>query len=130
VNELRNLLAVMVGGGLGSVARYAIGVFFIQRFGPGFPYGTLFINIAGCFIIGVIMQMAQTRVAGISPVIRLFLAVGFTGGFTTFSTFAYESLTLAGGGATLLAILYVCLSVVAGVLAVFAGAGLARLAGG
>lgn len=130
MNELRNLLAVMVGGGLGSVARYAIGVFFIQRFGPGFPYGTLFINIAGCFIIGVIMQMAQTRVAGISPVIRLFLAVGFTGGFTTFSTFAYESLTLAGGGATLLAILYVCLSVVAGVLAVFAGAGLARLAGG
>jgi fluoride exporter len=130
MNELRNLLAVMVGGGLGSAARYAIGVFFIQRFGPGFPYGTLFINVAGCFIIGVIMQMAQTRVAGISPVVRLFLAVGFTGGFTTFSTFAYESLTLAGGGATALAILYVCLSVVAGVLAVFAGAGLARLAGG
>jgi len=130
VIDLRGVLAVMLGGSIGSVARYVVGALFVQRFGPGFPYGTLAINLVGCFAIGIVAQLAQTRALGISPTVRLFLAVGLCGGFTTFSSFAYETVTLVGDGATALAFLYIGLSVVVGVLAAFAGAALTRLAGG
>jgi fluoride exporter len=128
--DIRAIVAVMLGGGIGSVARYVIGVLFVQRFGPGFPYGTLFINVAGSLAIGIIAQFAQTRALGITPIVRLFLAVGVLGGFTTFSTFAYEAVTLTGEGVPLTALLYIVLSVGLGTAAAFAGAALARFAGG
>lgn len=122
-----DLLAVFVGGGLGSLARYLTGLAFLQRFGPGFPYGTLAINLAGCFLIGIIAELAQTRAYGIGSSTRLFLVVGVLGGFTTFSTFAYDAVTLAGEALSGPAIVYVLASVAGGIIAAFAGIVLARV---
>lgn len=122
-----DLLAVFVGGGLGSLARYLTGLVFLQRFGPGFPFGTLAINLAGCFLIGIIAEVAQTRAFGIGSSTRLFLVVGVLGGFTTFSTFAYDAVTLAGEALSVPAIVYVLASVAGGIVAAFAGIVLARL---
>jgi CrcB protein len=121
-----DVLAVFVGGGLGSLARYLAGLVFLQRFGPGFPYGTLAINLAGCFLIGIVAELAQTRAFGIGSTARLFLVVGVLGGFTTFSTFAYDSVTLAGEALTIPAVVYVIASVGGGIVAAFAGIVLAR----
>lgn len=123
-----DLLAVFAGGGLGSLARYLTGLFFLQRFGPGFPYGTLAINLAGCFLIGIIAELAQTRAFGIGSSTRLFLVVGVLGGFTTFSTFAYDAVTLAGEALSIPAIVYVLASVAGGIIAAFAGIVVVRLA--
>jgi len=123
-----DVLAVFVGGGLGSLARYLTGLAFLQRFGPGFPYGTLAINLAGCFFIGIIVELAQTRAFGIGSSARLFLVVGVLGGFTTFSTFAYDAVTLSGEALSISAMLYVLASVAGGIIAAFAGIVLARIA--
>jgi len=123
-----DVLAVFVGGGLGSLARYLTGLAFLQRFGPGFPYGTLAINLAGCFLIGIIAELAQTRAFGIGSSARLFLVVGVLGGFTTFSTFAYDAVTLSGEALSISAMLYVLASVAGGIIAAFAGIVLARIA--
>lgn len=122
-----DVLAVFVGGGLGSLARYLTGLVFLQRFGPGFPYGTLAINLAGCFLIGIIAELAQTRSFGIGSSARLFLVVGVLGGFTTFSTFAYDAVTLAGEALSIPAIVYVLASVAGGIIAAFAGIVVVRL---
>lgn len=122
-----DVVAVFVGGGLGSLARYVAGLIFLQRFGPGFPYGTLAINLAGCFFIGIIAELAQTRAVAIGSSARLFLVVGVLGGFTTFSTFAYDAVTLAGEALSVPAIVYVVGSVAGGILAAFGGIVLARL---
>ena len=123
-----DVLAVFVGGGLGSLARYLTGLMFLQRLGPGFPYGTLAINLAGCFLIGIIAELAQTRSFGIGSTTRLFLVVGVLGGFTTFSSFAYEAVTLAGEALSVPAIVYVLTSVAGGIVAAFAGIVIVRLA--
>lgn len=121
-----DVLIVFVGGGLGAVSRYLTGLAFLQRFGPGFPFGTLTINLAGCFLIGVIAEMAQTRAFGVGSGMRLFLVVGFLGGFTTFSSFAYETVTLTGEALSVSAIIYVLASVAGGIVSAFAGIVLAR----
>lgn len=123
-----DLLAVFVGGGLGSVARYLSGLVFLQRFGPGFPYGTLAVNLTGCFLIGIVAELAQTRAFGSGSAARVFLVVGILGGFTTFSTFAYDAVTLAGEALSIPAILYVLASVVGGIVAAFVGTVVVRLA--
>jgi len=123
-----DVLAVFVGGGLGSLVRYLTGLLFLQRFGPGFPYGTLAINLTGCFLIGIIAELAQTRSFGIGSTTRLFLVVGVLGGFTTFSSFAYEAVTLAGEALSVPAIVYVLTSVAGGIVAAFAGIVIVRLA--
>lgn len=127
MNRPFDLLAVFVGGGLGSLARYLTGLVFLQRFGPGFPYGTLAINLAGCFLIGIVAELAQTRAFGIGSNARLFLVVGVLGGFTTFSTFAYDAVTLAGEALSIPAIVYVLASVAGGIIAAFAGIVVVRL---
>jgi CrcB protein len=124
--DWRSLLAVAAGGGIGSLLRYLVGFAVIQRVGPGFPWGTLLINVSGCLAIGFIAEVSQARVVGLSPQLRLFLTVGVLGGYTTFSTFAYEALTLLGERVPLLALSYAAGSVVAGLAAAFAGVVLAR----
>jgi CrcB protein len=119
--NVRDFLAVFVGGGLGSVLRYVTGLAFLQRLGPGFPYGTLFINVVGCFAIGVVAELLQSRALAASSTVRLFFTAGMLGGFTTFSTFAYESVTIGGEGAPAIAAAYVLASVAGGLLAAFAG---------
>src|SRR5271169_5998096 len=90
----RTYAAVALGAALGGLCRYAIDLDFSRRFGIGFPFGTFFINITGAFLIGVIIELSQTRVLGIGPLARIGLTTGFLGGYTTFSSFAYETLTL------------------------------------
>jgi len=113
-------ISVAIGGALGSMARYLVGGWFASRFGGSFPYGTFVINVTGSFIIGLFLAFAEERVA-LSPYWRLFFAVGFVGGYTTFSTFEYESARLFQAGQTLLGATYLIGSVVTGGVAVIAG---------
>jgi fluoride exporter len=116
------LAAVLValGGAIGSVTRYLVGGWFASRFGPAFPYGTFFINVSGSFVIGFFLAFTQERLT-ISPYWRLFFAVGFVGGYTTFSTFEYESIRLLQDGELLLSTVYLVGSVIVGALSAIAG---------
>lgn len=118
-----NCLAVGAGGFVGSVCRYLIGLLPMKP-ESGFPLHTLLINLAGAFILGALTALGAKNPA-LSPRLMLMLRVGVCGGFTTFSTFAYESSSLMAGGKTALALCYVALSVVLGVLAAAAGSALA-----
>lgn len=113
---LRSLLIVGVGGAAGSMARYGLGIF-VNKLTPGstFPYGTLFINIAGCFLIGILFGLG-IRNQWLQDAGWLLLATGFCGGFTTFSTFALENIQMAGRQQTMSALLYTTLSLVFGLL--------------
>jgi CrcB protein len=97
-----------------------VGGWFANRFGPAFPYGTFVINVTGSFVIGFFLAFAEER-ASFSPNWRLFFAVGFVGGYTTFSTFEYESVRLLQDGETLLGAVYVIGSVITGGIAAFGG---------
>jgi len=112
---------VAAGGALGSVLRYVVSVMVNQRIAPGFPWATLFINLAGSFAIGVIVELALTRATSIGPELRLFAAVGILGGFTTFSTFSLELVGLVGERAFVPALAYALGSVVLGFVLAFTG---------
>lgn len=87
------LVLVCVGGALGTGLRYLISGTLVQWLGPGFPYGTLAVNILGSFVIGVIQEVGTTSLL-IPDTTRLFLTVGMMGGLTTYSTFSYETVRL------------------------------------
>jgi fluoride exporter len=125
--DLRTVLAVAIGSALGGSCRYLIGTWFVQRFGPGFPFGTLFINVSGSLLIGLVAELSQTRALGITPFVRVALATGFIGGYTTFSSYVFEAVTLDGEGRRWMALLYALGSVALGITAYFAGTILARL---
>lgn len=108
---------VALGSAVGGVARHAVGVWSTAAFGPSFPWGTLIVNIVGSFIIG----MVATTIHG-NEQMRLLLAVGLCGGFTTFSAFSLQTLTLLQSGAYGAAALNIGLSVIVCMLAVWAGA--------
>lgn len=112
-------LIVGAGGFIGSVCRYLIGLIPLRE-GTAFPVKTFAINVAGCFLIGLVAA-AAARTGLISPKTELFLKTGICGGFTTFSSFALETGTLVENGNTGIALLYVIFSIAAGVAAVFAG---------
>ena len=115
---------VLLGGGLGSVARYAAGTAIMSRFGSRFPLGTMAINVTGSFAIGLIMTLFTERLTP-HPHWRLLLVVGFLGGYTTFSSFEYESYRLVRDGGTWLALLNMAGSVMFGFAAVWLGSVLA-----
>ncbi len=125
--KLAAFLAVGAGGALGSMLRYAVTLVMVERLGPGFPWHTAAINVVGSFAIGAIAAYVQSS-AGLPPLVSAFTMVGILGGFTTFSTFSFDTLTLISDGAGGLALAYCAGSVLLGVLAAFAGMGLARLA--
>jgi fluoride exporter len=120
-NDLIRYLMVGVGGFLGSVLRFWLGSFIGGRLGARFPYGTFVINVTGSFLIGMIVTVLATK-AHWSPNWRYLIPIGFIGGYTTFSTFEFETLRLAQDGQMLMAILNVTLSVVVGFVGVWAGA--------
>jgi len=91
--QLARFLMVAAGGALGSMARYWVGGWAPRIFGQAFPYGTLIVNTVGSFLVAVIMSVGL-RTTVISPNLRLFLTVGVMGGFTTYSSFNYETLAL------------------------------------
>lgn len=121
-----NMLAVALGAAVGANLRYSLSLWAAQRLGTNWPYGTFIINVLGCLVIGALLTLAATKLPLSEPV-RLLLVTGLLGGFTTFSSFGYESYTLITSGNWLGAGLYVGASVIVGLLAVFLGAGLARL---
>jgi CrcB protein len=113
-------LIVFAGAGVGGVLRYLAGTLITERFPVRFPLGTFAVNVTGCFAIGVAVTLLVERWA-VHPYWRLFLTVGVLGGYTTFSTFGYDTWILVRARAPLMAAGYVVSSVVAGLLAVMAG---------
>ena len=111
---------VGIGGFFGSVLRYLVSIFFAGFLTTSFPLATLTVNVVGCFIIGVLVGLSG-RAGALSPEWRIFLTTGFCGGFTTFSTFSYESLRLLQDGEVLYVFLNIALSVVLGFAATYAG---------
>ena len=118
-------LVVLAGGGVGSLARYVASTAIMQRFGGAFPLGTFVINITGSFLIGLLMTLFTERLEW-SPTWRLLLVTGFLGGYTTFSTYEYESLQALRQGAKWIGLFNLVGSVVAGYIAVWLGALLAE----
>lgn len=90
---MQDILLVGIGGFVGAQARYGLSNFFGRKFGTAFPYGTLVINISGSFLLGLFTALAARAILG-DPALRLLIAVGFCGGYTTFSTYTYETMTL------------------------------------
>ncbi len=124
--DARVLLSVGLGAAIGGVLRLLVTQLVVARAGAGFaPAATMFINISGSYLIGVVIETAGTR-ADLSPLWRYFLATGILGGYTTFSTFSFEALTLASGGLVLTSLLYTAGSVILGIAAAFGGIVTAR----
>lgn len=122
---MTHLFLVALGGALGASARYGAGLAALRLFGPGFPAGTLTVNIAGSLAMGLFAGYLALRHAETEG-LRLFIATGFLGGFTTFSAFSLDAVALWERGDTLLSAIYVLASVTASILALFTGIILAR----
>ncbi len=117
------MIQVALGGALGAAARYGVGVWVFRLVGPGFPLGVLTVNVLGSFLMGAVIVVAAHR--GLTHW-QPFLATGVLGGFTTFSAFSLEAVTLWERGATGQAALYVALSVGVSIAALVAGLAVAR----
>ncbi|MCM8747787.1 fluoride efflux transporter CrcB [Thermomicrobiaceae bacterium CFH 74404] len=122
---MTGVLLVAIGGAAGSVARYLASTSVQRNVGISFPLGTFIINVTGSFLIGVILGLFEA--GNLSPAARLLIAVGFLGGFTTFSSFSYESLLLLESKAVLPFLLNTVGSVVAGLAAAWLGVVLVRI---
>lgn len=118
------LLWIMVAGGLGSGARYLVGRWTLERLGTAFPYGTLVVNLVGCFALGAIAHLATSPAW--SPEQRAAVIIGFLGGFTTYSSFNQETIALLASGSSGAALLNIALTLVAGLAAGWLGLVLAR----
>ena len=114
-------LVVLAGAGLGGLARYVAGTWIMGKYGGRFPLGTFVINVSGSFLVGVLMTLLTERLHP-HPNWRLFLVVGILGGYTTFSSFEYETYQAMRDGARWMGMLYVTGSVVVGYLGVWLGA--------
>ncbi|WP_038058721.1 fluoride efflux transporter CrcB [Thermus amyloliquefaciens] len=116
---MERYLLVALGGALGSLLRYGLGAWVQALTGPSFPYSTLLINALGSLLIGLVIRLSLE--GALSGEGRIFLAVGVLGGFTTFSTFSYETLALLQDGEVWRALVYVLASVVLGLFLVLLG---------
>jgi CrcB protein len=119
------ILAAAVGGAVGSVGRYLVGFYFGRAFGSAFPWGTLFINITGSFLIGALAEAFALRWS-VDPATRVFLIVGICGGYTTFSAFSLEVVAMISRGAVAAAASYMVGSVVLSIGALYAALFLMR----
>jgi fluoride exporter len=123
---LQKYFLVAIGGALGSLARFWMGSAVANRLGTRFPYGTFVINLTACLIIGFSLALLGRRTE-LSPAWRFLIPVGFVGAYSTFSTFEWEIFANIQAGSFLTAASYVTLSVVLGLIAVWAGVLLASL---
>ena len=121
---MARFLWICLGGALGTGARYLLSGWLAEAWGPGFPVGTLAVNVIGSFLLGLIMQVALTTEL-VPPTLRLFLSTGIMGGFTTYSSFNYETLKLFQDSAWGLGALNLGVTVLsclgAGLLGLYAG---------
>ncbi|OGU25478.1 MAG: camphor resistance protein CrcB [Ignavibacteria bacterium GWA2_54_16] len=121
---MQSYLLVFLGGGIGAATRYWMSGLVHERLGSAFPYGTLAVNILGCFVIGLIMGSMEERFLS-HPSLRMFLTIGILGGFTTFSSFSYETIAMLKDGE----FAYASLNVFASVLCCLSGTWLGLIAG-
>jgi len=117
---IKNFLIVGVGGAVGSMLRYAVQKFFQAQAAAAFPTGTLLVNIAGCFLIGILWSLVSRSLTW-NEEMKLLLMTGFCGGFTTFSAFTLEGIGLLKENRTVLFVIYLSASVLGGLLATFIG---------
>ena len=122
----RLLLLIGIGGFIGSVARYLLQQFIYRFYPASFPVGTLSVNLLGCLLIGIFYALSEKGNL-LSPEWRMFLTTGLCGGFTTFSTFSYESVQLLNDGEFVYVIVYATASVLFGILATIAGIWVMRM---
>jgi CrcB protein len=125
--NLGHPIAISLGAVAGALSRYYITLWFANRFGTAFPYGTFFINITGCLAMGFFITLAFERVATIPSEVRLMVATGFLGAYTTFSTYGLETNVLWRDRSYSIAAFYWAGSAILGVIAVQLGIILARL---
>jgi fluoride exporter len=118
-------ILIFAGGGLGAALRYWLQGVVYTRTGAAFPYGTLVVNGLGCFVIGLLMVALEERFLAV-PSLRLFLTIGILGGFTTFSTFSYETLALLRDGEFLMGLANVGFSILGCLAATWVGMQLGR----
>ena len=123
-----HLILVAVGGAIGASLRHLVNLASLRLVGPGFPWGTMAVNVAGCFAMGVFVELLARRFNA-SNELRLFIATGVLGGFTTFSAFSLDFAVLWERGAALPPLAYAITSVVGSILALFLGLWLARSIG-
>jgi CrcB protein len=123
---MKEFFVVFLGGGVGSALRYWLSGSVYRFVQPTFPYGTLVVNISGCFLIGFLMAVFEERFV-VQPLLRLFLTLGILGGFTTFSTFSYETVELLREGSMLSGLLNVLFSLGGCLTATLLGNVLGRL---
>lgn len=109
---MARLLWICLGGAVGTGARYLLSVWIFRLTGPGFPYGTLAVNVIGSFLLGLVLQFSLTT-ESIPPTLRLALTTGVLGGFTTYSTFNAETLGLFREGAWAVGLAYLAITVAA-----------------
>lgn len=122
---MKLILAIAAGGAVGAVLRHLVNVQSLLWFGPGFPWSTLFVNVVGSFLMGLLVE-TSALVWSPGPALRAMIAVGFLGAFTTFSSFSLDVGALYARGALLPAFGYVAASVVLSIGAFFAALGLVR----
>lgn len=125
--NLRHPIAISLGAVVGALSRYYITLWFANRFGTAFPYGTFFINVTGCLAMGFFITLAFERVPAVAPEVRLMVATGFLGAYTTFSTYGLETNVLWRDRSYSLAVFYWAGSAILGVIAVQLGMILARI---
>ena len=114
------LLLLLAFGGVGTLARYGLDGWIQDRTGPGFPFGILTINIVGCFFLGAIGQFGLNHLS-MPPDLRIGLTTGLMGGFTTFSTFGWDSVRMLQSGQWPRALTYIGASVLGGLVAMLLG---------
>ena len=121
---MERYVLVAIGAALGGLARYVIGTAITQSLGLRFPIGTLVVNVTGCFVIGILMTLITAR--AMNPRWQPLLVVGVLGGYTTFSSFGWETFQAVREGNPMMGLAYVALSVTLGYLAVWCGAAIAQ----
>ena len=119
------LLYVALGSAIGGVSRYLLGGLVQRMLDTTFPAGTLLVNVTGSFLLGAIIRYAL-ETPSLTPEVRAFLTIGFCGGYTTFSTFSYETMALLEDGEWARAGVYITASVILSLIATFLGLALAR----
>ncbi len=122
---MQMVLMVALGGAMGAVGRYLVAGQVLRLMGPHFPWGTLFVNIFGSFVMGVLVELMALKIS-VSPEVRVFLITGLLGGFTTFSTFSLDVGLMLERHQLMPAAVYIMGSVVLSVLGLFAGLFLIR----
>lgn len=123
---MKNILLIFVGGGLGSLLRYVMSGLVYRLTSLGFPYGTVVVNVTGCFAIGFLMTAMAARFDD-SPALKVFLTIGLLGGFTTYSSFSYETIALIQEAKPAAAVMNIGITLTGCLAGAWLGLGLGRM---